>query len=236
MKRLSGVLVGCVLLAVAVVVCCATASAQTQRTAFTGEIWTWDEQASTVTLRQGLQDIRVLVSPDQFIGLRLHETKTIYGVLAPPAELLHTVVDMPSTVVPRGAAEETEVTGTVAAIDGGRITVSAPQGAVQVWRATDGVTFNPGTRARVRMRVQPLAVIPARPGQPAEPAALDPAPTPGREPGDYAVIVGRVLEVDRTGRLTVDSARGPVSVWVANAARYKANDTVEIRTSVHPAR
>ena len=237
MKRLSRFLVGSGLVVAAIGAGSTPASAQSPRTAFTGEVWTWDEQTNTVTLRQGLQDIRVVVSPDQFIGLRLHETKTIYGVLAPPAELPLTVVEVPSTTVPRGAAEEAEVTGTVGAMDGGRITVSTPQGTVQVWRAANGVMFNPGMRARVRMRVQPLDVIPVRPGQPAAPATtIDPATTPTTEPGDYAVIVGRVLEMDRSGRLTVDSPRGPVSVWVANAPRYKVNDTVEIRTSVHPAR
>ncbi|HEU5322187.1 MAG TPA: hypothetical protein VFX28_15395, partial [Methylomirabilota bacterium] len=38
---------------------------------YSGEVWTWDERESTVTLRQGGQQIRVKVSPDQLVGLTL---------------------------------------------------------------------------------------------------------------------------------------------------------------------
>jgi len=232
MRHVSGVL-ALSMLAVVVVAGCATTSAPPGATAFTGEVWTWDEQVNTVTLRQGAQDIRVNLTPDQVAKLRLHETKTVYGTLAPPAELPLVLIEGPSTVVPRGAADEMEVTGTVAAVDpAGRIVVNAPQGAVHVWRATDGVAFAPGGTARVRMRVQPLDVVLVRPG--GTPAAVVPAASPRTEPGDYAVIVGRVVAVDPSGRLTVESSRGPVNVWVSNPGRYKANDVVEVRTSVHP--
>jgi hypothetical protein len=208
-------------------------------TAFTGEVWVWDEQTNTITLRQGGQDVRVKVNPDQFIGLRLHETKTIYGELAPAVELpLVTVEGQPPAVVPRGPADEREVIGIVAAVDpGGKISVNAPQGVVQVWRATGGLAFNFGARVRVRMRVQPLDLVPARPGQAgaAPPvAAVEPSASPRTGPGDYAVVMGRVLAVDPSGRLTVDSSRGPITVLVPTATRYRVNDTVEVRTSVHP--
>ena len=83
------------------------------------------------------------------------------------------------------------------------------------------------------MRVQPLDLVPARPGQ-AVPVAVEPSASAPTEPGDYAVVVGRVLTVDLSGRLTVDSSRGPINVLVPNAARYRVNDMVEVRTSVHP--
>ena len=236
MKHLSGFLAVSVLIAAAVLAGCASTSATSPGTAFTGEVWTWDEQTGTVTLRQGLKDIRVNISPEQMAKLRLHETKTVYGELAPPAELPLILVEGPSTVVPRGAADEMEVAGTIAAVDpAGRITVNAPQGAIQVWRATNGVAFAPGSTARVRMRVQPLDVVLIRPGQTVVTSpAIEPAASPRTEHGDYAVIVGRVLAIDPSGRLTVDSSRGPVNVWVSNPGRYKINDTVEVRTSVHP--
>ena len=237
MKRLTGFLAASVIVAAAVGAGCATTSATSPGTAFTGEVWTWDEQTNTVTLRQGMRDTRVNITPDQIAKLRLHETKTVYGQLAPPAELPLVLVEGPSTVVARGAADEMEVVGTIAAVDpAGRIVVNAPQGAVEVWRATDGVAFTPGGAARVRMRVQPLDVVLVRPGQTVAitPAAIEPAASPRTEHGDYAVIIGRVLAVDPSGRLTVDSSRGPVNVWVANPGRYKVNDTVEVRTSVHP--
>lgn len=241
MKRFSGVLIASVLVAAVIATGCATTTtaAPPGTAAFTGEVWTWDEQDNTVTLRQGARDIRVNVTPDQLITLRLHETKTIYGTLAPPKELPLVVVEGLSTVVPRGPADESEVVGSVAAVDAGGIVVNTPQGPVRVWRATDGLAFTPGANVRVRMRVQPLDVVLITPGQPAvmatAPATIDLAASPRTEPGDYAVVMGRVLAVDPSGRLTVESARGPVTVRVPNVTRYKVGDTVEVRTSVHPA-
>jgi len=231
MRHVSGVL-ALSMLAVVVVAGCASTSAPPGATAFTGEVWTWDEQLNTVTLRQGARDVRVNITPDQIAKLRLHETKTVYGSLAPPAEMPLVIVEGPSTVVPRGAADEMEITGTIASVDpAGRIVVNAPQGAVNVWRATDGVAFATGAPARVRMRVQPLEVVAVRPGAPGAPAV---AASPRTEPGDYAVIIGRVVAVDPSGRLTIESPRGPVNVWVSNPGRYKPNDVVEVQTSVHP--
>ncbi|MGH7341393.1 MAG: hypothetical protein ACREKH_12965 [Candidatus Rokuibacteriota bacterium] len=242
MKRFSGFLIASMLVAAVIATGCATtttASAQ-GATAFTGEVWTWSEQDNTITLRQGAQDIRVQVTPDQFIGLQLHSIRTIRGTLAPPKELPLVIVEGPSTVAPRGPADESEVVGSIAAVDPGGLTVNTPNGPVRVWRATDGLPFTAGANVRVRMRVQPLDIVMLRPGQTAvamtTPAAtIDPAASPRTEPGDYAVIMGRVLAVDPSGRLTVESARGPITVQVPNMTRYKVGDTVEVRTSVHPA-
>jgi len=237
MKRFSTVLTVSVFVAAVLGVGCATTTAAPPgTTAFTGEVWTWDEQENTVTLRQAGRDIRVNVTPDQFIGLQLHSNRTIYGTLAPPKELPSVLVNAPSTVVPRGPADEAEVTGTVASIDpSGKIVVNTSQGPVQVWRAEGGVPFTPGANVRVRMRTQPLDVVIVPPGQPAPAAvAMSPAAAPRTEPGDYAVVMGRVLAVDPAGSVTVESARGPVTVRVGNASRYKVGDTIEVRTSVHP--
>lgn len=240
MKRFPGVLIASLLVAAVIVAGCATTTvAQPGRTAFTGEIWTWDEQENTVTLRQGASEIRVNVTPDQLIGLRLHENKTIYGTLAPPKELPVVVVEGPSTVVPRGAADESEVIGAIAAVDAGGVVVNTAQGPVRVWRATDGLPFSAGANVRVRMRVQALDVVLVTPGQtavaPAPAATIVPAASPRTEPGDYAMVMGRVLAVDPSGRLTVESARGPIMVRVSDVSRYRVGDTVEVRTSVHPA-
>jgi hypothetical protein len=238
MKRISGVLVAFVFVAAVIAAGCATTTAAPPgTTAFSGEIWTWDEQENTITLRQGMRDIRVKVTPDQFIGLQLHSNRTIYGTLAPPRELPLVVVEGPSTVVARGPADEMEVAGTIASADEGKIVVNTPQGSMQVWRATGGHPFAPGTNVRVRTRVQPLDVVLIRPGVAGAPvaAAIDPAASPRTEPGDYAVVMGRVLAIDPSGQLTIESARGPVTVRVPNVTRYKVGDTVEVRTSVHPA-
>ena len=240
MKAFSTFLMLLVFIAAPLAAACATTAMVPGATAFTGEVWTWDEQDNTVTLRQAGRDIRVQVTPDQLIGLQLHSTRTIYGTLAPPKALPVVLVEGPSTVMPRGAADEMQVVGTIAFIDpAGKLTVNTPQGAVQVWRATNGLAFNTGGNVRVHMRVQPLEVVLVKPGAtvvsaPA-PTTLDPSASPRTEPGDYAIVMGRVLAVDPAGSITIESARGPVTVRVPNAGRYRVNDTVEVRTSVHPA-
>jgi hypothetical protein len=219
---------------------CATTAAAPGSTAFTGEVWTWDEQDNTVTLRQAGRDVRVQVTPDQLIGMQLHSTRTIYGTLAPPKALPVVLVEGPSTVVPRGSADEMQVVGTIASVDpAGKLVVNTPQGTVQIWRATNGVAFAPGGTVRVHMRVQPMDVVMVKPAStvisaPA-PTTLDPSASPRTEPGDYAIVMGRVLAVDPSGSVTIESARGPVTVRVPSATRYQVNDTVEVRTSVHPA-
>jgi hypothetical protein len=218
---------------------CATVAPPPGTTAFTGEVWTWDEQENTVTLRQGTRDIRVNVTPDTFRVIRLHEVRTIHGTLAPPKALPTVLVEGPSRVVPRGAADEMEVAGTVASVDVGKMVVNSPQGPLHIWRATNGLPFTPGRNVRVRVRVQPLDVVLVQPGQavataPA-PGTMDPAAAPRTDPGDYAVVMGRIIAIDPSGALTMESARGPVMIRVPNASRYKVGDTVEVRTSVHPA-
>src|SRR5213076_3558665 len=71
--------------------CASTAPSAAGTSAFTGEVWTWDEQAGIITLRQGGQTIRVKAAPDQFRGLDLHSMRTVYGVLAGPAEIQTTM-------------------------------------------------------------------------------------------------------------------------------------------------
>jgi predicted small secreted protein len=240
MKAFSTFLAISVFVAATLVAGCATTATVPGATAFTGEVWTWDEQENWVTLRQAGRDVRVLVTPDQLIGLQLHSTRTIYGTLAPPMSLPLILVEGPSCVVPNGPADEMQVAGTVAVVDpAGKLVVNTPQGAVQIWRATNGVAFTQGGNVRVHMRVQPMNVVLIQPGpggatSPA-PTPLSPSASPRTEVGDYAIVMGRVVAVDPAGAITVESSRGPVTVRVPTASRYKVNDTVEVRTSVHPA-
>jgi len=242
MRAFSTFLTAAVFVAATLAAGCASTSTLPGATAFTGEVWTWDEQENTVTLRQASRDVRIQVMPDQLVGLQLHSTRTIYGVLAPPKALPVVLVEGPSTVVANGPADETQLVGTVSVVDpAGKLVVNSPQGAVQVWKATNGVAFAQGHNVRVHMRVQPMNVVllPASQGGAAAsappPTPLTPSASPRTEVGDYAIVMGRVVAVDPSGAITVESARGPVTVRVPNASRYKVNDTVEVRTSVHPA-
>src|SRR5712691_3946923 len=107
MKSVLGLLTVVLILAA----CAATAppAAAQAASAFTGEVWTWDEKEGVITLRQGGQFVRVKVARDQFVGLQLHETRTIRGVPAPPAEIT-TFVTPPVPLMASGAADELEIT------------------------------------------------------------------------------------------------------------------------------
>lgn len=201
---------------------------------FSGEVWMLDQAASTVTLRQGTQLVRVKVSPEQLAGLRMHQSATVRGVLA-PMEIEHRVLP-PGALVARGPAAEAETTGTVTSIDpAGLVTIDSPQGPHTVWISTPGAQpFQAAQPVRVRVRVQPLAIAPPKNGERAD--GSEPAAAVGPEPGEYAVIRGRITAVDPAGRLTVGSQRGPVTVAAPGVGAYRVGDWVEVHTSVHPVR
>jgi hypothetical protein len=202
-----------------------------QVAAYSGEVWLWDTQTNIVTLRQGERLVRVKVSPDQLIGLRINQPATVRGELVGPAEIEQAQLP-PGTLVASGPPDEFDLTGTVAALDpAGKAGISSPRGPVEVWVATPTTTLKPGQPVRVRMQVQPLQVAPPSPGAP---ASAPPAPVAavGSEPGDYATVRGQVRAVDPGGRLIVDSPRGPIQVWVPRVDRYTVGQFVEVRTAV----
>lgn len=219
--------------------CAAGAVQQAPGRAFRGEVWTWDKETNTVTLLQGTQLVRVQVTPEQLIGLQPHQVATVRGELAPPAEIPVVLVPAPPMVaVPTGPMDQTEVMGTVAAVDpNGRISVSSPRGRVDAWVAAGAAErFPPGSQARVRMTVQRLAMVAATPPAAGAPApGSEPAAMAGGEPGDYSTITGRILRIDPTGVIAVESPRGPIDVLVPDGARYQVGENVQVRTSVHPA-
>ncbi len=214
----------------------AMSSPATPGNVFTGEVWTWDEREGTITLRRGAEDIRVKVAPDQFIGLQLHQVARIRGELAPPLPITQIIVPSgPMTAVPRGAADHVEITGTVAAADpSGHITVTTPRGPARLW-VPAGVDsrFPSGTNVRVRISVQPVSMVPA--GSVPAPSSPEPAALPQSEPGDYSTVTGRVLRVDSSGVIAVDSPVGPTEVIVPDPTRYRPGDSVQARVSVHRA-
>ena len=198
--------------------------------AYTGEVWTWDAERDTITLRRGGEILRVKVTPDQMEGLRLHEVATVRGALDGPVEIERVMTPPPTAFRPRGTPETFEATGRVVEVEAnGTVAVQAPQGRIVVWEATPSpFEFSPGDRVRVRISVQPL--VPAPPGRAPAPAAAPPS-----EPGDYAVVTGAILAAGPTGTITVDSPRGPIIVLVGSASRYRPTDVVRVRTSIHPA-
>ncbi len=202
---------------------------------YTGEVWTWDEPNNIVTLYKGGQITRVKISPAEMRTLRLHEQARVTGELAPPADLLMVTNTGPVTFVPRGQAETMEVKGTVASVDPqGRLAVTSDRGPVHVWAASGAdQRFAKGAPVSVKMMVQPVDAKPVPAGQSAPTPA--PAASPTSEPGDHAVITGRIIGVNPGGILVVESPTGPVQVLVADGGKYKVGDWVEIHSTVRTA-
>lgn len=210
---------------------CATQRSQPAGTAFTGEVWTWDERESTVTLRRGTEDIRVKVTPDQIRGLELHQRATVRGELAPPMEIARVVTPAtPVRAVPRGPVDEQSVNGVVTSADPrGRLSIDSERGPLHVWAAAGAdQRFQPGAKVRVEMAVQPVDMVPVGAGAPADPGA---SASPS-QPGDHAVVTGRIMGIAKNGTLVVESPTGPVQVWVPDSSKYRVEQPVQIRTSV----
>ena len=217
---------------------CATSGARPQAagTAYTGEVWTWDPDESTVTLRRGAQDIRVKVTPDQLRGLQLHQTATVRGELAPPKDIPTIVTPaLALRAVPKGPVDQQTASGTVTATDPrGRVSVDSDRGPLHVWAASGAEQrFPAGTKVRVDMSVQPVDMVPAGSGAP---AAAEPAASPSPEPGDHSVVTGRIMGVDKSGALVIESPTGPVQVAVADSSKYRVGQPVQVRTMISAAR
>jgi hypothetical protein len=210
-----------------------TAGVQT----FTGEVWTWDEQESTVTLMQpGGQLVRVKTTPEQMRTLQLHSKARVTGTPAPPSDLVITSGPVgPVSAVPKGQPEVTEVTGTVATVDpSGRLAVNSARGPIHVWVAAGAdQRFKVGAPVAVKSSVQPVDLVPASaPATPTPAPVGAPSASPTSEPGDHAVVTGRIIGVNPGGVLVVESPTGPIQVLASDGGRYKIGDAVQVRTTV----
>jgi hypothetical protein len=221
---------------------CATApppapSAGMQR--FTGDVWTWDTQESTVTIMQdGGRAVRVKVSPDQLRTLRHHQWTTVTGTLAGPADLVHTTQPTgPVNPVPRGQPELVELKGTVTTVDAaGRLALQSERGPVHVWVAADAdKRFTKGAPVTVRISVQPVDLVAATAPAAPTPAPVGDAASPSSEPGDHAVVTGRIVGLNPGGVLVVESPTGPIQVLANDTTRYKLGEWIQVRTSVRTA-
>jgi hypothetical protein len=200
---------------------------------YRGEVWTWDPTTNVVTLLQGDQKVRILVTADQLVGIKQRDFVTVRGVPAGPAPIEQVVVPSgPMRAVPTGMMDQTEVTGTITAVDpGGKISIATSRGPLDVLVATPlSAQLRPGSTVRVKSAVQGVTFVPI--SSAAAPASSEPAALAGGEPGDHAVVTGRILAIEPTGRITVESPRGSIHVWVADASRYVIGQSVQARTSV----
>ena len=203
---------------------------------YSGAAWTWDSRRNIVTLYDSGRTFRVQVTPDQIARLRHHEWATVNGVLLPP-EPIDTVLlpAQPMVAQPAGAPTTAEISGRVAALDpNGVAVIESARGPLRVWVA-DGAAnrFAPGRAAKVHVTVQPVRMVAvAGGGGLASGPTLAASTTP--VPGDQAVVVGRVISITSTGMMSVESPRGPMTVWVPDAANFKSGDYVQVQTIVQP--
>ena len=113
----------------------------------------------------------------------------------------------------------------------GTITVESDRGPVEVW-IVDTTHYHFGDRVEISMAVRAVRVE-VRPASPASPEA---PPAEWSEPGDHAVVRGRILSADPRGTIAVESPRGPVRIWATiEPGRYCVRNWVEVQTRVRPA-
>jgi hypothetical protein len=124
------------------------------------------------------------------------------------------------------------VTGQITSIDpSGIATIDSARGPLRVWVAEGAQSrFASGRPVTVSVHVQPvrMVAVSGAGGQASGPTLAAPPPVPG----DQAVVVGRILAVNPTGTVTVESPRGPITVWVPAGASLKMGDFVQVQTVV----
>ena len=203
---------------------------------YSGVAWTWDSARSIVTLYDSGLQYRVQTTPDQIARLSHHQWVTVTGTLLGP-EPIETVLlpAQPMTALPSGPSMSAEVAGQITSIDPtGVAMIETARGPMRVWVADNAQSrFAQGRPVKVHVAVQPvrMVAVSGAGGQASGPTISSPPPVPG----DQAVVVGRVLSINPAGTLTVESPRGPVTVWVPSPATFRVGDYVQIQTIVQPA-
>jgi hypothetical protein len=151
---------------------------------------------------------------------------------AAPADEAGSAPPAPVVFVPIGPTDEALVFARVVAVDfAGKISVESERGPTEVW-VVDARRYRFGDPVRIDIAVRSVRV---------ERQTEDTAPTPpptSTEPGDHAIVTGRVTDTDTRGMITVESPRGPIRVWVRKEElrRHPVGSYVEVRTRVLPDR
>jgi hypothetical protein len=203
---------------------------------YSGMAWTWDSARNIVTLYDAGRQYRVQTTPDQIARLNHHQWVTVSGTLLGP-EPIETVLlpAQPMTAMVSGPATSAEVVGQVTSIDpSGVAVIDTARGPMRVWVADNAQSrFAQGRPVKVHVAVQPvrMVAVSGAGGQASGPTMAVPPPVPG----DQALVVGRVLSVNPSGVMTVESPRGPITVWTSSPAAFKVGDFVQIQTVVQPA-
>jgi hypothetical protein len=200
---------------------------------YTGEVWTWDSGRSIVTLNDAGRQFRVQVTPDQIARLQLHGYATVTGVLLGLDPIETVLLPLgPMIPMPSGPVANIEVTGRITALEqNGVATIESARGPIRVWLAEGAQNrFAVGRPVTVSVRVQPvrMVAVSGEGGMAPRPTITAPAPVAG----DQSMVTGRILSVSPAGTLTVDSPRGPISVWVPDVSNFRPGDVVQVHATV----
>jgi hypothetical protein len=153
------------------------------------------------------------------------------GCPAHPAEPL-ILPDEQAVFVATGPEDRSVTTAHVTGTDlRGTLTVESDRGPVEVW-IVDTSHYHFGDRVEISMAVRAVRVE----VRPASPASPETPPAEWSEPGDHAVVRGRILSADPRGTIAVESPRGPVRVWATiEPGRYCVKNWVEVQSRVRRA-
>ncbi len=134
--------------------------------------------------------------------------------------------------MPTGPEDQSTTSARVVRTDmRGTITIESERGPTDVW-VVDATSYHFGDPVDIRMSVRAVQVQ----RRPESEAPAETAPPRWTEPGDHAIVTGRILSVNRRGTITVDSPRGPLRVWATlEPDRYCAGRWVEVSSRVRPA-
>jgi hypothetical protein len=208
------------------------ANPETTPAVYRGEVWTWDEKAGWVTLRIGSQDVRVIPTDKGILkSLNHHTIASIRGTLAPHTIETYMTPAPAGVYVPVGTAVELSSRGRVVALDPkGIVKFEAGPGTSELW-ISETSTYKVGDTVIVETSIRPVQFRTDLTASPAPAAGI------ATDPGDHAVVTGRVLSRNSDGRLTVDSPRGPIQVWLAPAdvEKFKVGDFVQVRSRIRTA-
>ena len=147
----------------------------------------------------------------------------------PPASKTLILPGERAVFMPTGPEDQSTTSARVVRTDmRGTITIESERGPADAW-VVDATGYHFGDPVDIRMTVRAVQVE----RRPESGAPQDTPPPRWTEPGDHAIVTGRILSVNRRGTITVDSPRGPIRVWATpEPDRYCVGRWVEVRTRV----
>ncbi len=203
---------------------------------FTGEVWGWDQQTGIVTLRQGPNLVHVKTTPDQVAALRLHQVATVRGEYIPGESNGSSSLRDSSSPAVRPSARRPRAPSPAsnhrAPSPSTRCAARSRCGLRHPARSPS----RPASRCACASSFSRWNCCRRRPGPPRPGRAPNPRPRRAPSRANTPSCAAGSRPSIPAGGLTVDSTRGPITVFLPAGATLRAGDWVDVQTSVHPAR